>query len=253
MERKYKNPRIEEVLCEMQFLMPEGKGDLTYAGIIYEKIKESFPEKDAIVGVGFPLPQQRYFELPKTPPSLSISVVSRFFTSDKSTALEVSNDLIRVRKFKPYISWSNFKSLIRESFKIYRDVMNPGRFKRILLGYVNGFEFKEKTINLADYFNLPFNPQSLPFPYDAFNIRIECPCEDGSEKLGLTFATLVPTEPGRLAIGLFIEYFTASQGAPIPFDNVDEWLEKAHREIEETFETVITDTTRKLLGEGGEL
>jgi hypothetical protein len=25
MERKYKNPRIEEVLCEMQFLMPEGR------------------------------------------------------------------------------------------------------------------------------------------------------------------------------------------------------------------------------------
>lgn len=70
----------------MQFLMPEGKGDLTYAGIIYERIKESFPEKDAIIGVGFPLPQhQRYFELPKTPPQLSISVLNRFFTSDKST------------------------------------------------------------------------------------------------------------------------------------------------------------------------
>lgn len=253
MERKYKNPRIEEVLCEMQFLMPEGKGDLTYAGIIYEKIKESFPEKDAIIGVGFPLPQQQgYFEIPKTPPSLSINIVSRFFKSDKSAALELSNDLIRVRKFKPYTSWSNFKSLISESFKIYREVMNPVRFKRILLGYVNAFEFKEKTINLADYFNLPFNPQSLPFPYDAFNIRIEGPCEDGSEKLGLTFATLVPTEPGRLAVGLFIEYYTAGE-VIIPVDDVDEWLEKAHREIEETFEKIITDTTRKLLGEGGEV
>jgi uncharacterized protein (TIGR04255 family) len=62
----------------------------------------------------------------------------------------------------------------------------------------------------------------------------------------------VPTEPGRLAVGLFIEYYTSGE-VLISVDDVDEWLEKAHRKIEETFETVITDTTRKLLGEGGEL
>jgi len=245
MGRKYKNPPIVEALCEFQFIS-EQPWDLTLPGLIYEKIKDEFPDKQQQDGISVQfLPTERGFEYKIEPGSPRV----QFHRKDKSALIQVAPDLLVINQLKPYPTWNEFKPMILKNFQIYKEVARPKGFRRIGLRYINIVEFDKSPIELKDYFQFyPFIPEGLPQIHGSFVNRVEFPYEQGKERLILTLATVIPTKPNVLSILLDLDYVMAAPEY-IPLDGVSDWLEKAHEEIEKAFEACITDEARKIFGE----
>ena len=65
MGRRYKNPPIVEALCEFEFISSQ-PWDLTIPGLIYEKVKDEFPDKRQQIGIGVQFkPTEKGLEMQK--------------------------------------------------------------------------------------------------------------------------------------------------------------------------------------------
>jgi len=246
MEGKYKNPPLVEALCEFKFI-PGTSWDITIPGIIYERIKNDFPEKKHQIGIGITLqPKEKGIEqkIEQTPPRI------QFFNKDKTALVQVAPDLLVVNQLKPYQGWNKFKPIILKIFDLYREIANPKGLKRIGLRYINIFEFPDKIIELKDYFRYyPMIPETLPQSYDSFLIRTEFPHDNREEVLIISLGSIIPRSPDISSIVLDIDYAMISPGH-ISLDNIDIWLEKAHRLVEDSFEKIITDKSRDFFIKG---
>lgn len=246
MGKKYKNPPVLEALCEFQFI-PKQPWDLTVPGLIYERVKENFPDKQQQIGIGLQLrPTEKGIEhkVEPAPPRI------QFFKSDKTALIQVAPDLLVVNQLKPYPTWSKFKPMIIDSFNVYKDVANPKGFRRIGLRYINNLNFSTEEIELKDYFKYyPFVPDNIPKPLGSFLTRVEFPYENGKENLILSLGSILSQKQNNTSLVLDIDYAMISPEY-ISFDNIPEWLEKAHERIENIFESCITDKLRNIFEEG---
>lgn len=245
MRRKYKKPPIVEALCEFQFI-PNQPWDWTIPGLIYEKVKDEFPDKQQKIGIGVQFkPTEKGVEqiIESTPP------IIQFFKKDKTALIQIAPDLLAINQLKPYPTWNKFKPLILKGFQIYKEISNPKAFRRIGLRYINIIEFDKQSIKLEDYFRYyPFIPNNLPPIQDSFVVRTEFPFEEGKERLILTLATVIPSKQDIISIVLDIDYVMATPEY-VSLNDVSEWLEKAHKEVENAFEASITDKARTLFEE----
>ncbi len=243
MGKKYRNPPVAEVVCEFQFIFDHPE-DLTVLGLIYEKIRNEFPDKQQI-GIGFQfLPTEKGLESKIGPGPTMI----QFYKKDKSGLIQIipNANSFSVHQLKPYPTWREFKPTVLKNFNIYKEVANPKGFRKIGLRYINIVEFDKTTIELKDYFQFyPFIPDTLPQPHGQFSDRVEFPYEDNKERLILTLASVLSSKPNILSILFDLDYVMVAPEY-IPVDGVSEWLEKAHDRIEKIFEACITDKARKI-------
>jgi len=248
MERSNKNPPLAEALCEFQFI-PNVPWDLTIPGLIYERIKDRFPGKKQQACIGIQLrPTQKGVEhkIEPAPPRV------QFFNQEETALVQLAPDLLVVNQLKLYPGWSKFKSLIIDTFQVYREIANPKGIKRIGLRYINIFEFTSKDLRLDEYFNYyPSIPETMPKTLSSFLVRSEFPYSDGKEVLILQLASIIPSSPDLSSLVLDLDYAMITPEY-ISLDNIEEWVEKAHDEIERTFETVINDKARDLFMEWGQ-
>ena len=244
MSRRYKNPPIVEALCEFQFI-PGQPWDMTIPGILYEKIKEEFPEKQQPMGFGIGFqPKEGRIEQ-----KIEMTQRMQFLRSDKTALVQVGPDLLVTNHLKPYPTWDIFKPLILRNLEIYREIANPKGFKRIGLRYINKIDFTAKSIELSEYFNYyPFIPTDLPQMHEAFNVRVEIPYEGGHDRLLLTLARAMPQKPDILSIMLDLDYIMAIPEG-LSFDQASDWIEKAHTTVENAFESCITEKSKSLFEE----
>jgi uncharacterized protein (TIGR04255 family) len=242
MERKYNNPPVVEALCEFQFI-PNQPWDITIPGLIYEKIKNKFPEKHQqnILGLQFQHTEKGIeSKIEHGPPRIE------FFKKDKTGLLQVGPDLLIINQLKPYIAWENFKSMIMNNFNIYKKIANPKSFKRIDLRYINIFEFDTQEVKLDDYFMYyPFIPKDLSHMHFHFSTNVELPFKEKKEVLILKLQSIIPNKPNLVSLVLDIDYAMITPEY-ISLDAINEWLEKAHNKVENAFESIIKDKTRNL-------
>ena len=248
MERIYKNPPLAEALCEFQFI-PNVPWDLTIPGLIYGRIKDRFPRRKQQAGLGIQLrPTEKGVEhkIEPAPPRV------QFLNQGETALVQLAPDLLVVNQLKPYPGWIKFKSLIIDTFNVYREIANPKGIKRIGLRYINIFEFTSKNLRLDEYFNYyPFIPETMPKALSSFLVRSEFPYSDEKEVLILQLASIIPRDPDLSSLVLDLDY---AMIAPeyISLDDIEGWVEKAHYEIERTFETAINDKARDLFMDGGQ-
>lgn len=245
MAKVYKNPPLAEALCEFQFI-PNVQWDLTIPGLIYERIKDRFPGRKQQAGIGIQLrPTDKGVEhkIEAAPPRV------QFLNQEETALVQLAPDLLVVNLLKPYPGWLKFKSLIIDTFHVYREIANPKGIKRIGLRYINLFEFTSKNLRLDEYFNYyPFIPETMPKVLSSFLVRSEFPYSEEKEVLILQLASIIPKGPGLSSLVLDLD-FAMITPEYISLDEIEEWVEKAHDEIERTFETVINDKARNLFTE----
>lgn len=244
MNKKYDNPPIVEALCEFRFI-PSQPWDITIPGLLYDKIKDQFPEKKQKIryDVGF-RPKEDKMEH-----RVDTSQLMQFRRSDNSALVQVGPNLLTINHLKPYSTWKDFKPLILKNLERYRNIVEPKGFNRIGLRYINKIDFDKVPIELTDYFNYyPFIPKGLPQIHDVFTVRVEIPYEDGRDRLLLTLATTVQEEPAVLSLLFDLDYVMVMP-EHISFEQASDWIEKAHITIENAFETCITDKCRNLFRE----
>jgi uncharacterized protein (TIGR04255 family) len=237
MGRRYKNPPVVEALCEFRF-DPDSPWDLTMPGLIYEKVRDTFPKRHQVkvVDVG---------TTPETLGQVRATDRVQFLDKDGKALIQISPHFLAVNHLEPYPSWEEFLPLIESGLEAYRDVADPRDIHRVGLRYINRIEFAEQRIDLQDYFEFyPFVGPNLPQLFGPFIVGIQVAYDDW-DILKLTQTMPPPTEtPDTITLILDLDYFLAKPGEVV-LNNVLEWVNVAHDRIEEAFEACITNRLRQ--------
>jgi uncharacterized protein (TIGR04255 family) len=108
--------------------------------------------------------------------------------------------------------------------------------------------FQEK-IKLEDYFNVrPFLAQTLSQDFQTFLVGVELPHEDPLGVAKVQLGTTDAKQAEAIVVLLDITY-VLSRPEEIALSQISDHLEKAHENVEEIFETCITDKLRQKFGE----
>jgi uncharacterized protein (TIGR04255 family) len=238
--RQYKNPPLSEVVCEFQFGQ-DSPWDLTIPGLMYEKVRETFPTRKqaARVMMGFSANESEIAQ------QIGATPVMRFSSEDEKLVMQVGLHLLSINRLKPYTSWEQFFPLILRCFHTYREVANPRSIHRIGLRYVNTIDLPGPNLKLEDYFEFrPYLGANLPRTIGPFMLAVQLPYEDLRDVLDLQLASLAGLSIGASKIILDLDYFLAQPGS-VSLDGVSAWLDNAHTSVEKIFEGCISDNLRR--------
>ncbi len=251
MEREYKQTPIIEALCEFQF-DPTSPWDLTIPGLVYESIRDDFPQRRQASVLNVGVVQVAENQQPQ-PQFQFLSADRMQFVRDDDTALvQVGPHYLSVNHLKPYSSWDRLLPMTLKAFDAYCRNANPRSIQRIGLRYVNRIEITGDRIELGDYLAFyPFVGSKLPQDYRGFTVAVQVSQEEMRDGMNLQAASVPSGVIGLLTLILDIDYFLARPGA-VSLDMVENWLEAAHRRVIATFEAAITDRLRAMFEEVSE-
>lgn len=244
MTKRYKNPPIIEAICEFHF-SSDIPWDLTYIGLIYEKLKESFPKKQQL-HINFALTvasdaNEQIGTVPMIP-------LVRFSDSNDKMLIQLGQGLLTVNHLKPYDSWETFLPSIEKGFKAYCEIANPKGLQHINIRYINRIEIP-KSNKLEESFQIrPLIPLGLPSGIESFLIGVNLPYEDEKDTLRLQLGTVNSEAPDMLTLLLEIAYVFAKP-EEIALDEVLRRVDVAHKHIEDAFELCLTDELKQTFGE----
>lgn len=244
MSRVYRKPPLIEALCEFQFV--EEGWDWTIPGLIYQELKDRFPQKRQA--------QVVEFEVQAEPSQLSQRMTGgpgrmQFLRADESVLVQVGPNLLAVNHLQPYPHWKEFKVLIFDALAAYERVARPKGFRRIGLRYINRIEIPETTFDFPAYFNLgPNLPDEIVSPYSTLLMRVGLQHATEQGQLLLTFAKMSNENAPISAFILDFDFVTTT-ASELTQETARDWLEMAHGHIETAFEACITDGLRDLFEE----
>ncbi len=240
----YRNPPILEVVCEFRLPL-NTQWDLTVPGLIFEKIKDKFPERE----------QRNIHEIEmKQGPQgmrqeLRVSERVVLFNRKRNIFVQIGEHLMTVNCLKPYPGWKNFQPNIEVAFRALLDVVDVYKLQRIGLRFINHIEIKKIPVQLEEYFNLrPYMGPDLPQNVAHFLVGCLFLFENKRDACRIQL-TPVPAEQAEWsAFRLDLDYYLQEPGAVSAKDALN-WVEGAHEQVEKLFEGCITDNLRKLFQE----
>mgnify|MGYP001123988773 CR=1 FL=1 len=193
MNKKYANPPVEEALCEFR-LAHNMRWDLTVPGLLYEKLRNTFPVKEqrVIQEVEFLNGQDGFQQRIRTSERLL------FFTEDRTSLVQVGPRLLVVNALKPYPHWEGFKPRIEKVWKSLQEAIDVQGLERIGLRYINRIEFPFHKVELSEYFEFyPFIGPRLPQQMASFLSEIEFGYANGRDRCRVQLAPLVQGLDGK--------------------------------------------------------
>jgi uncharacterized protein (TIGR04255 family) len=248
--RRYKNPPIEEALCEFRF-RPGQEWDLTMPGKLHSKIRDEYPGKprqqnvvEAVLQTQVGAPSHvRYRE--------GLAKV-QLVTEDDTRMVAVGQDVLSVHMFRPYLNpaapeksgWEEFRHRLRTALDAYWSVAEPVGVHRIGIRYINKIVIPQRNVEIEEYLTCALrHVDGLPDRMNNFVNRVEYTHEDGV-RLILSHGTVdAPQEH----FGLLLDIDVIWEASDLL--NQDEALAKADelRGRERiAFEALITDKSRGL-------
>lgn len=241
--RTYMKPPVTEAICEFRFASSQ-PWDWTIPGLVYEKIRGQFPNKQQESAIEVTVGQVHQQAVQ---PQVKAGVGKmRFLNSDESALVQIAPNLLAVNHLK-YPGWSDFKPVIAEQLKVYREVAAPDSLTRIGLRYVNKVVVPSGSIELEEYFNaVPKIPEPVPQTFGRFVFQVDVPYELGGHPSMLRLIVRSPQSPEseRLVFDLDLDMFVGGDAVP-GIDDAFEWIELAHKEVKKAFRASLTDKTHK--------
>ena len=248
--RRYKNPPIEEAVCEFRF-GPRQDWDPTIPGKLQNVLGNQYAGKareQRVVEIGLETHKDKPTNLRYGEGMAKIQLV----TENGKRMVGVGQDVLTVHMLRPYHDplrsdqggWEEFQPRISEALDAYWEVVKPGGVCRIGIRYINKIVIPQETVEVEDYLKcaLPRVP-GLPDRLNGFISRIDSVYED-DVRLVLSQG-LLQTPPGQEGFLLDLDVIWETT----ELVKRDEALAKAGdlRDRERTaFETVITDKAREL-------
>lgn len=248
---KYNNPPIVEVVCEFRFTS-NPSWDAAVPGLIYAQLSTDYPKRKRL----------RAFESQVNPAQggfqQQVQMADRvqFFREDEKAFIQIGTDFLAINHLAPYLSWEEFRPIVRQGFKAYQDIAKPTGLIRVGLRYINVIELAGEKISLKDYFK--FHPEfGRVIPEVAeFIMGAVSPFENGRDALRLQMTNADEVNANEvkahvLHILLDMDYFLA-QPQSVPIENALDWVDSAHDHILATFETCLTDNLREIFSKRNE-
>ncbi len=240
MVEKLKNPPLEEVVCS--FVFNDSCEDLTFYGLLHEKIKKLFPQKTKTVFNDFIYEEIDSKVIPK-PIEINIQ---QFLNNTNNTYLDVGSNQISIHQKKPYSNWNDFSPIINTAFKHYIEITELKELSRIKLEYKNHIYFEQDVLDMEDYFH--FRPEFTSELGSAAGPMIagaSFPKNSDNDFLRITLFSKEPPRDKKHFISLHLEYFSVNPES-ISIDSTTKWLDIAHDHLNKAFGLCIAE---KLLQE----
>lgn len=247
--RRYKNPPIEEALCEFRFA-PGQDWDPTIPGKLQTKLCDAYSGKareQKTVQVGFGIQDGKPFNLQYSEGLERVQLV----TNNGKRMVGVGPDVISVHMLRPYqqpdcpgsSGWDEFKRRISAALDAYWQVVESGGVRRIGIRYTNKIIIPS-TARVEEYLKCAaFEIDGLPGDYSNFMSRAEYSYPD-KERLILSCG-LISAPPEHMA--LLLDFDVIWENAePVPKEKALKMANDLRTWEREAFEAVITDKTREL-------
>jgi uncharacterized protein (TIGR04255 family) len=244
--RQYRNPPIEEALCELRF-EPGAEWDVAVIGRFRERIKALYagkPREQQLMEAGFQWGPQRTDSFMSLRQGLARV---QFPTDDGRRLVAVGHDVMSVHVLRPYPGWDeDFRPRIAEVLAAYTAITAPTGVQHISLRYINRVVIQQASIMLDDYFTAPPPiPASFPQISPAIFSRIESSYADEPIRLAYTFANAQALE-GQSAFLLDLDLRREWQEEPLPLGAVMEAVETLRQHERSAFEALITNKAREV-------
>jgi len=244
MQRKYKNPPLVELVCEFQ-VAPDCAWDLTMPGLIYEKVKEDFPERAPLL--------VQHFEVGPDQEGIGQKFRTEqrvlFRAGKEKVFIEVGSRLLGVHsQVTPYPGWEHFRPKIDVGFRALMDVSKVETLRGISLRYINRIEVPDEAGALEKYLSFrPLLADSEGMEITSFIGGTQFSIADDSCRVELQ--SVVPDNPDNRAFLLDIGYSRAPNRT-IEQQKALQWVESAHEKVDKLFfERCIKPPLRELFQE----
>lgn len=242
--RQYKNPPIQEALCEFRFA-PGQEWDVTVVGKLHERVKATYDGKakqQDLVTANLMVPDGG------GPPAFAMNRnygKTQFPSVDGHRLLAVGPDLLSIHGFAPYEGWETLKPRIANALSSYVDVAEPAGVRRIGVRYVNRIVVPEDRVDLATYFLCaPADVDGLPEAMSSFVQRTEYDYGD-HVRLLLTFGSAHSEQEGEATFLLDVDVIW--EGAePAAIAGAMDIVEDLRGRERNAFEALITNELREI-------
>jgi uncharacterized protein (TIGR04255 family) len=249
--RQYRNPPIEEALCEVRFV-PDPNWNVTLIGALRERLKDSYPGQpleQVTLELGMEVDTGR--ELSPRPPYPALSLTHglskvQLPTESGDRLVAIGRDVLSVHVLRPYAGWEDFRPRIEQALEAYAEVIPPAGIMRIGLRYINRVRITASTVHLDEYFTEPPRiPSGLPATMTGVFSRIEVSFQDAPVRLVSTFATATASE-GEAAFLLDLDVSRESIDPQVTLDNIMTIVDELHYREHQAFECMLTDRLREV-------
>jgi uncharacterized protein (TIGR04255 family) len=244
-ERKYANPPIVEAVCEFR-LRPDLELDPTIPGMFYERVRGEFPNKERklVQDVSITQKQEGF--------SHQIRTTERawFLSDDRKTIVQIGARVLAVSRLNLYPGWSVLKPVIETAFKALAGIVGVGVLERIGLRYINRIQISGRPVNLGEYFEYRplFGPSLREKSLASFLVACTLPFCEGRDACNVQLTTPAPEQAAGSTFVLDVDYFL-SRPRSVSEEGAMEWVETAHGNVLEIFESCITDRLREIFQE----
>ena len=183
--RRYRNPPIEEALCEFRFL-PSREWDLTIPGKLHLRLGDAYsgkPQEQKVVDIALNAEEGQ-------PPRMSYGAGPakvQLITPDGKRQVGVGKDVLSVHMLRPYQDprnlgrrgWDEFRPRISAALDSYWKVTEPIGVCRIGVRYLNKIIIPQKAVAVERYLKcaLPV-VRGFPDRLNHFMSRIDYAYED---------------------------------------------------------------------------
>lgn len=247
MPKTYKNPPLIEAVCEFRFgvktPLPQKQIDAFYA-----EIKKLFPlsKKGKIHSLEFKVEPNKVTGKDNKSYKEGFYEFDQYFSDDEKYSVQLDNGRVSIHRIKPYVSWTEFFPLIKSVYSAYIKNFSPEKLLRIGVRYVNEIAVPTDGFAFGDYFNIKASLPSLAEnSQKSLFIGSVFEQEEGRDaiKVQLVEKQSLEKTPNRVFV-LDFDYFLVN--LVVEFDRIDEWIKKAHTNLESVFEGVVSDKTKAL-------
>lgn len=211
-----------EAFCEFKFT-EETAWDWTIPGLLYDLIKDRFPEKSQAPSGGIDVSEE-----PNEPHPERVQMKS----AENGMTVEVGPYVLSVKHNNSSVKWSQFQELIENVYQHHSSICGQCHVSGARLRYLNFFPIAKDVSEIGKVFRVtPSLPEKLDKPLVTFYQQ---------------YVILNPNPPGillhetgdtddeeqkRLVLGLtFLSYESGFQG-----EAMGKWLQAAHRCLREAF------------------
>ena len=254
MRQHYKNPPIEEALCEFRFI-PSRKWDLTIPGILRTKVDEKYggePREQRVFSATLNTSNENSPELQAHEGLGKVMLVN----DNATRMIGVGRDVISVHMLRPYQNpdspetsgWGEFLPRIEEALGSYWDVAAPVGTARIGVRYINKVAVPENIASIKAFLQervrcaLP-DIENFPGRMSDLTSRIEYDCGNNI-KLTLSQYLLAPGT-GHLDFFLDIDVVWSADTEPLDLAATLEKAGALKQQENDVFEALITDKARE--------
>ena len=249
-QRRYRNPPIEEALCEFRF-KPGQDWDLTFPGKLHTKLSDKYagkPQQQMVAEVGLEAQGGRPSKLKYGEGLARVQLV----TENGERMVGIGQDVLSVHMLRPYhdplrpdhSGWDEFQSRISVALDAYWEVAEPIGVCRIGIRYINKIVIPQEAVKVENYLKCALPEVSgLPDWLSNFVSRVEYVYPDDVRLILSQGSVDAPKDHVGFLLDLDVIWENTE-----PIER-DEALTKAGdlRDRErEAFETVITDKAREI-------